>query len=33
VADFVLIEGDDRDELARFWSQGLGCIITSMADP
>jgi len=33
VVDFVVIEGDDRAEVARFRSQALGCIITSMADP
>jgi len=31
VVDRVVIEGDDCEELARFWSQALGCIITSRA--
>jgi hypothetical protein len=29
--DRVVIEGDDCEELARFWSQALGCIITARA--
>jgi hypothetical protein len=31
VVDCVVIEGDDCEELARFWSQALGCIITARA--
>ena len=31
VVDRVVIEAYDCEELARFWSQALGCIITSRA--